>query len=303
MRDALIEGGSSLTLMSRPIIPLAKWWLSASIAWPLMACGAGPLAEPTPEPPPREVIIAASPPGEGPVDVILAMKRGALNLAPGSGGHLVDGRARASDASLLPHVTVNRRGVAVVQDFDPGEADPTIRWDLALGERPLRLQLHVEGSEHQRLDFGGLDLREATLFNEGGYLDLEWSRPPRRGAEHLHMRTVGLLRVHHLGRGDVQVLTVENLAGRVELSLDGPLRRPARWDLKMAAGSLRLEVPEDTSAAVVAGGAANVVTSGWTETDGGWRLGESEPRLHIALTTGAGAVELVATPIAKRHSK
>lgn len=227
--------------------------------------------------------------------VRLEMRKGTLRLRPGVAGapFLVAGTVRATDDSLLPHVTTGRRGVAIVQDFEPEENAPSIMWDLALGSAPMHLDLHVRGSENQDVDLGGRSLASARVFNDGGHLRLAWSAPAVNPVDKIELWSIGYLEVSGLGRSRAKRVEVRSLAGLAEINV-GRVEAPLMLDAENAAGSLVIAVPRD--AGVVATVAATAIKAdGFTQTAPG--VYSAEPSAPVLVTIAArvktGSLELV----------
>ncbi len=205
-----------------------------------------------PHAPSRGLVLHADPaPGRSPVDVELELRGGSLRVRPGSSTPLVAGAIHVDDPTLLPHVTTNARGVAVVQDFTPSNAPsdpaPNIAWDLSLGNAPMRLSVHVLGSEQQHIDLGGRSVVAARIYNEGGHLALDWSAENPRVAEQIELWSIGYLEASHLARSGAKRIQVKNV-GRTEIDLGDIVASELRIDIDASSGSLDLIVPADTSA-------------------------------------------------------
>ncbi len=226
-----------------------------------------------------ELLVAADAPGsvQHPAAVSLVLAKGSLRVAPGSrGGHLVEGTVRSSDPTLLPHLTVNARGVALAQDFAPDEGTaPRIAWDLTLGATPVRLDVHVIGSEEQRVDLGAAAVVAARLYNEGGHLQLDWSAPNALVAERLELWSVGYLEANHLARSGARRIEVK-CVGFGHLDLGDRVDRDLRIDVEAGTGALEIVIPAGVTAraTVAAPTGLQVEAEGWRqEADGGLALG------------------------------
>jgi len=248
-------------------------------------------------------VVAADAPGDGahPATVRIELEKGALHVAPGAAGaHLVAGHLHADDPTLAPHVTVNARGVSLVQDFAPAEGVATnISWDLTLGTTPMRLFVHVAGSEDQRVDLGGRPIVTARLYNEGGHLDLDWSAPNPRAAERIELWSIGYLEAHHVARSGAKRIEVKNV-GLTEIDLGDRVDTDVEVDVVNSAGTLVVTVPRDVAARAVvdASVAAQVEAEGWSkESPGRYALGtpEAAPRVTIAVRSAAGLIRLRTT--------
>jgi hypothetical protein len=251
-----------------------------------------------------EMFVGASAPGDAahPAEVHLALARGALRLMPGSReAPLVAGSIRAGDPTLLPHVTVNPRGVAVVQDFTPDGAIPSkIAWDLTLGATPMRLFVHVAGSEEQHIDLGGRPIVTARLYNEGGHLAVDWSAPSPITAEHLELWSIGYLEARHVALSRAKRIEVKNV-GLAEIDLGERVDSELRIDVPSSSGTLVLTVPASVTARAVveSAPALRVEAEGWDhESQGPYVLGTPglTPRVTIVVHASGGLIRLRSSP-------
>ncbi len=262
---------------------------------------AGCAPAPSSPPPPREeIFLGADAPGTAarPAEVVLALKRGALHLGPGrANGHLVEGTIHSDDLTLLPHVTMNARGVAVVQDFAPDAgATGKIAWDLTLGRTPMRLSVHVLGSEDQEVDLGGRAIAWARLHNEGGHLKVDWSAPNPIAAEAIELWSIGYLEARHAGRAGARRIQVKSL-GRGEIDLGDRVDRELRIEVEGEMGSLAITVPRSVAARAELESPAGVrlEAEGWSHESASVHVQGprgASPKVVIAVRSASGALAL-----------
>jgi hypothetical protein len=287
---------------------VTKTWSNAlAISAMTFAATAGCARSPEPPAPPLprgEIFLGANAKGDAahPAEVHLALAKGALRLMPGSReAPLVAGSIRAGDPTLLPHVTVNPRGVAVVQDFTPDEAIPSkIAWDLTLGATPMRLFVHVAGSEEQHIDLGGRPIVTARLYNEGGHLDVDWSAPSPITAEHLELWSIGYLEARHVALSRAKRIEVKSV-GLAEIDLGDRVDSELRIDVQARTGTVALTVPASVTARAIveSAPAVRVEAEGWDhESQGPYVLGAPglAPRVTIVVHASSGLIRLRSSP-------
>jgi hypothetical protein len=247
-----------------------------------------------------EVIVQGDAPGDvkHPAEVQIAVQAGALHLRPGApGAHLLAGSVRSDDVTLLPHVTSNARGVAVVQDFTPEEGSTAKSfWDLALGSTPMRLFVHVSNSEEQHVDLGGRPITMARLYSEGGHLDVDWSAPNPEEASVIELWSIGYLDAHNVARAHAKRIEVKNV-GMAVIDLGDHVDNDLRIDVVESQGTLIMVAPADTTARATLTGAAGVrvEAEGWRqEAPDSYTLGAAggARRVTVVVRASGGLIQL-----------
>jgi hypothetical protein len=235
-----------------------------------------------------------------PVEVLLVAQKATVHIRPGSaGGPLVEGSIRSEDATLVPHVTTNARGVAVVQDFTPDAASARVSWDLALGDVPMRLSIHTLASEQQHLDLGGRAVETARVYNEGGRLDLDWSAPNATVASRVELWSIGYLDARNLDRARAKHVELKNV-GFAMVDWGAHVSQDLDLEVVESAGDLVLIVPADATASVTldVSPKLHVRNEGWRqELASSYTLGHSEspPRVTIVVHGATGTLQLLTT--------
>ncbi|MGH7283879.1 MAG: hypothetical protein ACRELY_20325 [Polyangiaceae bacterium] len=175
--------------------------------------------------------------------VRLELAGGALHVAGSQDRRLVVGACHASDATLLPHVTVNARGASIVQDFAPeSRSAAQIGCDLKLGTTPVHLDAHVINMENDIVDLGGVAILTARLYNEAGHMDLDWTKPNPGVADYAELWSIGYLSARHLARARAKRIELKSV-GFADLDVGELNGVPIELDVVSSVGTLVLTTP------------------------------------------------------------
>lgn len=194
--------------------------------------------------------------------VRIEMQKGSIRILPGSTELTVDGTIRTDDPTLLPHVTANARGVAVVQDFGSDAATQST-WELRLGSKPIRLDIHITASEDQHIDLGGRAVTKARYYNEGGHAQIDFSSPTSTTSSSWEIASIGYLEIRNIARVRAKRIELKNI-GRADLSFGEPIREPLLLDVVASQGKLAIAIPTSMRAHITVPPSLTIAADGFT---------------------------------------
>lgn len=245
-----------------------------------------------------EISVAALPPGEV-ADLRLEFGAGELTLNPGDQDMLVSGTATYNVQELKPEVTVRGNEVVISNGDLKIEGMPYLKdykneWDLRLGSDPLNLVIQA-GAYQGDLELGGLALHSLQVSDGAASVDLAFSQPNPVEMETLRYET-GASQVHLISLANANFSKMDFRGGVGEYVLDfsGELMRDATVTVDAGLSSIKIIVPEGTSARVIVDrGLANVdIDNGWEKSGNDYTTAGEGPRLTINVNLGAGNLEL-----------
>jgi hypothetical protein len=245
-----------------------------------------------------EISVAPLPAGEV-ADLRLQFGAGELTLNPGEQDMLVSGTATFNVPELKPNVTINGNEVIISNDDLRIEGLPYLKdykneWDLKLGSDPLNLVIQ-SGAYQGDLELGGLSLHSLRVSDGAASVDLMFSQPNAVDMDSLRYET-GASQVHLTGLANAHFSKMDFKGGAGEYVLDfsGELMRDATVTVDAGLSSIKIIVPEGTSARVIVDrGLANVdIDSGWEKSGNDYTTAGDGPRLTINVNLGAGNLEL-----------
>jgi hypothetical protein len=245
-----------------------------------------------------EISVAPLPAGEV-ADLRLEFGAGELTLNPGAQDMLVSGTATYNVQELKPEVTVSGNEVVISNGDLKIEGVPYLKdykneWDLRLGSDPLNLVIQA-GAYQGDLELGGLALQSLQVSDGAAQVDLAFSQPNPVEMETLRYET-GASQVHltSLANANFSEMDFRGGAGEYVLDFAGELRRNATVTVDAGLSSIKIIVPEGTSARVIVDrGLANVdIDNGWEKSGNDYTTAGEGPRLTINVNLGAGNLEL-----------
>jgi hypothetical protein len=236
-------------------------------------------------------------------EVRLVMGAGKLLLSSGAAG-LVSGTVSYNVEQWKPEITRSDERVIIEQGSlkSVSGGDSVVNeWNLELGQAPMRLK--IEAGAYQGVFYlSGLSLQELDVKDGVAETQVIFTTPNPSQMERLRYRT-GASKVSFVGLGNANLRSMEftGAAGTYAFDFAGQLRSAASVQIKVAAGTVRIEVPGTTKAQVrVKGSLADVDTQGSWTTDGTAystpafsNEGEGKT-LTIELEMAAGSATLVA---------
>ncbi len=244
-----------------------------------------------------ENIDVATPKGDGPYRLELAMGAGTLHLTPGAGGQIVQGTVTYNVDDFKPVVTTSGDTVRVEQ------GKTTIRsfrgtvkndWNLSLGDAPMALKLAV-GAAKGNVELGGLSLTDLTVDQGATDLEVSFSQPNQVTLDTLTF-DAGAAKcvIDGLANANARNMVFKSGAGDLRLDFGGSLQRDLHVSVTAAAGNVVITVPSGMSAvATVNGVMARVTTSGaWAKSGNLYTLDGSGPAITFDFKMSVGALEL-----------
>jgi hypothetical protein len=268
-----------------------------------MACGftfSIPVSNVNTGPTVTEDISIALPEGDGVVDLSLGFGAGELRVFPGGEEALVQGTATYNVPDFKPEITVSGNDVRIENGSLEIEGIPNFgeqfdnKWDLELA--PVPMDLTIEAGAYQgKLELGGLALRSVNVMDGAADVDLRFSDPNQIEMETFRYSTgASAVRLRGLANANFDEMEFKGGAGEYTLDFSGELQRDATVTIDSGVSSVRVIVPEGTSARVFFdGGLANVDVDGeWEKRGSQYTLEGEGPRLTINVNLGAGNLEL-----------
>lgn len=268
-----------------------------------MACGftfSIPVSNVNTGPTVTEDISIALPEGDGVVDLSLGFGAGELRVSPGGEKALVQGTATYNVPDFKPEITVSGNDVRIENGSLEIEGIPNFgeqfdnKWDLELA--PVPMDLTIEAGAYQgKLELGGLALRSVNVMDGAADVDLRFSDPNQIEMETFRYSTgASAVRLRGLANANFDEMEFKGGAGEYTLDFSGELQRDATVTIDSGVSSVRVIVPEGTSARVFFdGGLANVDVDGeWEKRGSQYTLDGEGPRLTINVNLGAGNLEL-----------
>lgn len=268
-----------------------------------MACGftfSIPVSNINTGPTVTEDISIALPEGDGVVDLSLGFGAGELRVFPGGEEALVQGTATYNVPDFKPEITVSGNDVRIENGSLEIEGIPNFgeqfdnKWDLELA--PVPMDLTIEAGAYQgKLELGGLALRSVNVMDGAADVDLRFSDLNQIEMETFRYSTgASAVRLRGLANANFDDMEFKGGAGEYTLDFSGELQRDATVTIDSGVSSVRVIVPEGTSARVFFdGGLANVDVDGeWEKRGSQYTLEGEGPRLTINVNLGAGNLEL-----------
>lgn len=225
---------------------------------------------------------------------------GQMNISPGAQGALVSGTATYNVSELKPEVEVEGNQVTIShQGFEQNNL-PQLgtnlenRWDLQLGEAPLRLTVKA-GAHQSEFELGGLDLRELSFSEAASDNQVSFNTPNLSEMNTFIYETgASQVRLSGLGNANFSSMSFRGGAGDYTLDFSGQLLREATVAIDTGLSNLTLIVPAGVPATVnVEGGLANVDVEGaWSGTGTQYNQTGQGSALTITVKMGAGNLNL-----------
>jgi hypothetical protein len=207
-----------------------------------------------------------------------------------------------------PPKIVEEGGSVTITETEPSfERIPAVfggipRYELELGkQRPFALAIETGASEFD-LDLGGVPLRGLAIRQGAGRFELGFSEPNPRPMELLEVSSGAAgIELESLANANFSEMRLSGGAAGYELDFGGLLSRDARVSVETGLSGVKISVPAETAARVVAettlGGVD--VGDGFTKREGAFlteaALSGGAPLLEIRAGVRLGALELRAT--------
>ncbi len=179
-----------------------------------------------------------------------------LRIVPGDGEAWVTGSYQYPSGALP--LKIDKRGgrVTITQDYDVtglgGLFRYTPRFDLALGKaKPYALTLEA-GASDCAIDLGGIPLKELTVRQGAGRVELDFSTPNPQEMVHLLVNSGAVgLQMKNLGNAGFAEMTFEGGAASYKFEFGGVLKRDARAKISTSMAPVEIRIPSTTAARVI----------------------------------------------------
>lgn len=234
-------------------------------------------------------------------DVVLRLDIGAAEVEIGSGAKdLVNGTVTYNVAGWEPKVNWDGDELTIKQETQGIKGLPstkiTNQWDLQLGGSvPTSLIINA-GAYSGKIELGGLPLNSLSIEDGASTNTVQFSSPNAIPMESFTYNTgASTITLKNLANANFAEMNFSGGAGSYELDFSGELQRDAEVDIEAGVSTIRIVVPEGTSAEIkVNGEMKNVNTTGtWTVNGSRYSTEGSGPMLEINVNMNLGSLELV----------
>lgn len=234
-------------------------------------------------------------------DVVLRLDIGAAEVEIGSGAkNLVNGTVTYNVAGWEPKVNWDGDELTIKQETQGIKGLPstkiTNQWDLQLGGSvPTSLIINA-GAYSGKIELGGLPLNSLSIEDGASTNTVQFSSPNAIPMESFTYNTgASTITLKNLANANFAEMNFSGGAGSYELDFSGELQRDAEVDIEAGVSTIRIVVPEGTSAEIkVNGEMKNVNTTGtWTVNGSRYSTEGSGPMLEINVNMNLGSLELV----------
>lgn len=234
-------------------------------------------------------------------DVVLRLDIGAAEVEIGSGAKdLVNGTVTYNVAGWEPKVNWDGDELTIKQETQGIKGLPstkiTNQWDLQLGGSvPTSLIINA-GAYSGKMELGGLPLNSLSIEDGASTNTVQFSSPNAIPMESFTYNTgASTITLNNLANANFAEMNFSGGAGSYELDFSGELQRDAEVDIEAGVSTIRIVVPEGTSAEIkVNGEMKNVNTTGtWTVNGSRYSTEGSGPMLEINVNMNLGSLELV----------
>lgn len=234
-------------------------------------------------------------------DVVLRLDIGAAEVEIGSGAKdLVNGTVTYNVAGWEPKVNWDGDELTIKQETQGIKGLPstkiTNQWDLQLGGSvPTSLIINA-GAYSGKIELGGLPLNSLSIEDGASTNTVQFSSPNAIPMESFTYNTgASTITLNNLANANFAEMNFSGGAGSYELDFSGELQRDAEVDIEAGVSTIRIVVPEGTSAEIkVNGEMKNVNTTGtWTVNGSRYSTEGSGPMLEINVNMNLGSLELV----------
>ncbi|MBI5877019.1 MAG: hypothetical protein HZB53_05150 [Chloroflexi bacterium] len=241
--------------------------------------------------------ISAAAPAGSPVDLVITMGGGSLDVTGGATA-LVEGSVQTNVAEWKPTVTTTSGMVIVAQGISKSpitdSTDTVNKWTLKLGKTPMRLKIGA-GATTGKLELGGVPLQSLRVEQGASATEIRWSSANPEVLKDLTVNAgAASITLAGLASANLESLTFSGGASNYTLDFSGKLQRSATATVKAGVSNITLIVPEGIPAkATLSGGlrAANA-EGAWQKSGDTYTLAGSGPTLTINVEMGLGALFL-----------
>ena len=248
----------------------------------------------TPGPVVQEKIEASVPSGSvGSTRLLLSFGAGELHISPGS-EKLISGQASFNIPDFKPGIETSENTVSVIQgsytlDKVPNFSNVINRWDLALGESPMDLEI-TAGAYTASMELGGLALTNLTIKDGASDVNLFFSEKNLTQMNLFRYETgASLVTLTGLANADFSLFEFSGGAGNYTLDFSGELKRDATVSITTGLGNLRIVIPPNLQTQLTIDGRLTNITIGdqWVKIGNTYSQPGAGPMLTISLQAGA----------------
>jgi len=241
-------------------------------------------------------------PEESSTGVVLNLEfiAGDLKLSPGNTENLVSGKATYNVADFKPVVVASgspyslSSGDLEMKGIPKFQGDFINEWDLQIAKTPLSLNIKA-GAYNGTFEFGGLSLENLSIEEGGSDVTCTFSEPNQAEMASFKYSTgASKANLTGLANANFEQMNFSSGAGDYNLSFDGDLQRDAKVKIDSGLGNMTIIVPKGVNAQVTLEGGLSTANAegGWVQDGKVYTLSGSGANITIALTMGAGTVNL-----------
>ncbi len=234
-------------------------------------------------------------------NVVLRLDIGAAEVGIESGSkNLVNGSVTYNVAGWEPKVNWDGDELSIKQETQGIKGLPstkvTNKWNLKLGgTTPTSLILHA-GAYSGKMELGGLPLTSLRIEDGASTNTVSFSSLNTTQMEDFTYNTgASTITLKGLANANFEKMDFSGGAGSYELDFNGDLQRDAEVNIEAGVSTIRIVIPEGTSAEIkVNGEMKNVNTNGtWTVNGSRYSTEGTGPKLEIDVNMNLGSLELV----------
>lgn len=241
-----------------------------------------------------------APQGEGPVEIIIGMGGGVLELQGGAQS-LIEGSIRYNVPAWNPVIRRGENSLSIRQSSDFGSAsklpvgDLINKWELKLGQIPMDLTLEV-GAYHGTLDLSGVPLANLKITDGASSAKINFDSPnPQKMSKLMYKTGASNIEISGLGNANFSEMSFEGGAGSYVLDFSGKLQEDATALINSGLGSMTIIIPKGTRSKIISmGELTNISMSGtWTTEGGIYSTAGEGPLLTITIDMSVGSLSLI----------
>lgn len=236
------------------------------------------------------------------VDLDIGFGAGKLTVTPGSEGLLTaDVRYNVDELAPVLNTAGDRVSLSTGElDLDtiPTNIDGDVinEWDLALGTSQINLDMDL-GAADADIDLGGLTLKNLTMDVGAASLSLDFSDRNQIEMDRFDLECgAASVDLMNLANANARTMSINAAGGDFNLDFSGNMTSDQELyvDISMAAGHLRIVVPEGAAVELKIDGALmDVDTYGSWERDSNLYTRDGEAGLiQLHVNAGAGQIEV-----------
>jgi len=234
-------------------------------------------------------------------DVVLRLDIGAAEVEINSGAkNLVNGTVTYNVAGWEPVVEWDGDELTIKQETQGIKGLPstkvTNQWNLQMGgATPTSLVINA-GAYSGEMELGGLSLNSLKIEDGASTNKVSFSSPNLIPMERFSYNTgASTITLKGLANANFKEMEFSGGAGSYELDFNGKLQSDAEVNIEAGVSTIKIIIPEGTSAEIkVNGEMKNVNTTGtWTVNGSRYSTEGSGPKVKINVNMNLGSLDLV----------